>query len=394
MSQSDAAADARWLAPSVAAKIHAPSRADHPLWRSIPRDHATLLAELQQTRLVSQQRINRVRDLEQALDQALSCLEELRLKVQDQEVLEAQLAMTENFANVQQQAIAQLKQRLEQQQTVLDGQVAETRAREQAVWELQSALDAQQLQVVELSHEALTQQHQADHLRQQLAEAHSQIQALSASLAAHQQQSIQLELPIDSTYTRAADRQNLALTLRRTQAIAAERQTTIAALEKDLAIAQIKVEELEIQIAKHLKSQASWQQRCHELRTECDRYQARITDLEQEVFEMQEQIFQQAQQKSEYEAAVQHWKDRYLASQQQIAQFKALLDRALPPDATDLSFATHIPLTPALLELLNAIDMTAPSANPSEPKGIAPLSPLNQLELPEFLIRRRNYRVR
>ncbi|NJN87337.1 MAG: hypothetical protein HC881_14825 [Leptolyngbyaceae cyanobacterium SL_7_1] len=87
--------------------------------QAAPRDHATLWVELEQARSLNQQRVNRIYYLEQALDQALACLDELRERVQDQEVLEAQLALTEDFANVQQQAIVRLKQQLHQQQEKL-----------------------------------------------------------------------------------------------------------------------------------------------------------------------------------------------------------------------------------------------------------------------------------
>lgn len=53
--------------------------------------------------------VQRVCALQQALDQALSSLEDLRGQLQDQQWLEAQLAKTEKYANVQQQAIAYLQ---------------------------------------------------------------------------------------------------------------------------------------------------------------------------------------------------------------------------------------------------------------------------------------------
>ncbi|NER79630.1 MAG: hypothetical protein F6K42_08620 [Leptolyngbya sp. SIO1D8] len=58
--------------------------------------------------------VQRVCLLQQALDQALDSLEEMRGQVQDKQWIEAQLANTEKYANVQQQAIAQLKQHLAQ----------------------------------------------------------------------------------------------------------------------------------------------------------------------------------------------------------------------------------------------------------------------------------------
>jgi hypothetical protein len=58
--------------------------------------------------------VQRVCLLQQALDQALSSLEELRAQVKDKQWVETQLANTEKYANVQQQAIAQLKHQLSQ----------------------------------------------------------------------------------------------------------------------------------------------------------------------------------------------------------------------------------------------------------------------------------------
>lgn len=58
--------------------------------------------------------VQRVCALQQALDQALYSLTELRAQLQDQQWLESQLAKTEKYANVQQQAIAALKHQLHQ----------------------------------------------------------------------------------------------------------------------------------------------------------------------------------------------------------------------------------------------------------------------------------------
>ncbi len=71
--------------------------------------------ELRQAYIHNQQQSKRIHQLEQALDQALSYVDDLRQQVQDQQRLEEQLAMTEEYANVQQQAIIRLKQRLAEQ---------------------------------------------------------------------------------------------------------------------------------------------------------------------------------------------------------------------------------------------------------------------------------------
>ena len=58
--------------------------------------------------------VQRVCLLQHALDQALNSLNELKTQVQDKHWVESQLASTEKYANVQQQAIAHLKQELAQ----------------------------------------------------------------------------------------------------------------------------------------------------------------------------------------------------------------------------------------------------------------------------------------
>ncbi|MEM6591080.1 MAG: hypothetical protein AAGF66_00710 [Cyanobacteria bacterium P01_H01_bin.119] len=58
--------------------------------------------------------VKRVCQLQQALDQAMTSLHELRSRVASQDLVESQLAKTENFANAQQKAIAVLQAKLTQ----------------------------------------------------------------------------------------------------------------------------------------------------------------------------------------------------------------------------------------------------------------------------------------
>lgn len=73
---------------------------------------------MQQSNSLDFKLVQRVCLLQQALDQALSSLAELKAQVQDKQYVETQLANTEKFANVQQQAIAHLKQELAQFTTI------------------------------------------------------------------------------------------------------------------------------------------------------------------------------------------------------------------------------------------------------------------------------------
>ncbi|MBV9389236.1 MAG: hypothetical protein JOZ78_22680 [Chroococcidiopsidaceae cyanobacterium CP_BM_ER_R8_30] len=56
--------------------------------------------------------IERMNQLEQALEQSLASLHELRQKLTDQQLLETQLVATEEIANLQQQAINELQRQL------------------------------------------------------------------------------------------------------------------------------------------------------------------------------------------------------------------------------------------------------------------------------------------
>jgi DNA repair exonuclease SbcCD ATPase subunit len=69
---------------------------------------------MQQSHSLDFKLVQRVCLLQQALDQALGSLDELKAQVKDKQWVEAQLANTEKYANVQQQAIAHLKQQLAQ----------------------------------------------------------------------------------------------------------------------------------------------------------------------------------------------------------------------------------------------------------------------------------------
>lgn len=348
------------------------------------------LEEVEQLQISEQHYLNRIAQLEKALDQALVCLLDLRHKAQDRDILEAHLKMTEQFSHAQHQAIAQLKSQIQQQQQTLTEQTAALATQEQACLAMQAALSANQHQIAELQSQIEFHQTHLAQLQDALHQAHEQLEAPSHST---QQQLVQVaEGQLDAAHAALDEQQNLTLALRRTQTIAAERNMTIATLQKDLAIAQMKAEELETQLSIQIKLQARWQQSAQELEAERDEQHQRIVQLEQETVQMQEQIFQQARQAHEYEAAVQYWKDHYLSSQSQIAYFKELLNQAWPHPSPDAEFEGSIPVSPALLELLTAIHAAIVSET-AESTEVAPLSPsrFNTLDVPDFLVRRRNF---
>lgn len=394
------------------------------LWQ---REQEALMAELTELRSLTQEQVNRIRNLEQALDQSLKSLNELRLQVVDQEFLETQLASTEEISNVQQQAITRLKLQLTQQQQDLEAQLAETQERdltlqdllttleelaqaqqselerlraqiahdrvevqvyqgrlEKRLGDLQTAFNTQQQRVTELESQALSARVLSASLEVWLEEAQAQVQELAQQLLTdvasplqkHQTTLERLDIGLRQVRSALQDQHVLGGNLPESQSIHALAHRP---LEQELAIAQGKIEELEIQIAKQLTTEAMLQHACQELEAERDRQQLRLTDLERQTADMQEQILQQAQQASEYETAVQHWKDRYLKSAGQVQQLKALVEQVIPNPPHELA---------ELLAALQSTITTEPSR--SALLAVSPPNSNSQIDLPDFLLRRRN----
>jgi hypothetical protein len=379
----------------------------HPhLWE---QQYQALLAELAQAQHLAQKRLERIYQLEQALDESLASLQTLKLQVVDQQLLEAQLAATEETSNIQQQAIHQLKRQLTQQQQMVETQIQETQAREQTFQELltatevltqaqqvelerlrsqiahdwaegqahqvrlelqlvslQSTLSDQQQRVADLEAQVLSARSLAASLEVQLDEAQGQIQSLSQNLADRQASLTQLETELHQAYAALAEQQALITRLEQNQSANRDQNAAILSLNRELALAQARIEEL-IQ------------------------HQGRSTDLEKQTTEMQEQILKQAKQASEYEAAVQHWKDRCLASQDHALRLQELLTPLLAKlsnGAAEGSKAEVEALLGELLQSLRSPTMSDPA--PTPPKS-TPRS--TTVDLPEFLAkRRRSYR--
>lgn len=392
-------------------------------------DYQTLLDELAQAQVLDKERVARIYHLEQALDQALACLEELRLKVQDQNILEEQLVATEEFASVQQQAIARLKLQMAEQQQALEAQILETQQRDQAIQELlttietmtqaqqqeierlrlrisqdhqeaqshrsrigkqfqdlQLALESRHQRVSELESETLAARSLTASLQGQLEASQQQIRELSASLRQYRSSLAQLETQIEQTHVVLEERQNRAANLHRQQA-SSEQSSAMTTLQQDLAKALRQIEGLEEQLAQQTLNCTRLQQAQQEAEIERDRLQGRETLLEQQIAEMQEQILQQAQQVTEHETAIQYWKDRYATSQRQISHIRELVEQSLNELSLEDDAANAV-----VADLLMALQMIQPAMPPEhlEPLQVGlPLPRLGSVELPNFLVRRR-----
>jgi len=79
--------------------------------------------------------------------------------------------------------------------------------------------------------------------------------------------------------------------------------------------------------AKNISLQSVLEQSIRSLQNEYTASQNRIKDLETQIGELQEQILQQSAQAIEYEAAIQHWKEKCLIHQNHALQLSVALER-------------------------------------------------------------------
>jgi chromosome segregation ATPase len=394
----------------------------------VPADYQALLEELTLFQALDHDRVARIHQLEQALDEALVCLEEVRLQLKNQETLEFQLAATEEFSHVQQQAIARLKLQLAEQQQTIDTQLLETQQRDQAIQELmatietmtqaqqrelerlrsyitqdqvegknhrnileqqiqdlQTGLESRQHRISELESETLSARALTTSLREQLTTAQQQIKELSVRLQQHQADWTQLEAQLaeaQSERSHPLPAKGL-IPLSRSWSTS-EPGTALISLQQDVSRSHRRIETLENQLAQQARLQTRWQQGHQQLEEERDRLQTRVTTLEYQAAEMQEQILHQAQQATEYETAVQYWRDRHTTSQRQMTHLRERVEQALSQAGNDREESI-------LSELLDTLLKAAPSAGKEKEAAPTPL-PLPRFhtpELPDFLVRRR-----
>jgi chromosome segregation ATPase len=412
--------------------LHSQPKSAHPDEVGLtlaPADYQVLLEELKQAQTRDQERVTRIHQLEQALDQAMACLGDLRSQLNDQTVLEAQLATTEDYSHVQQQAIARLKLQLLEQQQILDAQQLETQQRDQAIqelmatietmtqsqqqelerlrscithdqvevqthrtlleqqiYELQTAIETRQQRIFELESETSSARALTATLREQLATAQQQTKELSVRLQQHQAEWTQLEsqlAEVQSERQSASPKLQAAVNLPLSRLLAAESATVLAALQQDLVRGHRRIETLENQLAQQSRLHARWQQGHQQLEEERDRLQTRVVTLEQQAAEMQEQILHQARQATEYETAVQYWKDRYVNHQRQFHRLQELAEQ-IPEFTNETSDS-------GLAEFLHLLAQTmATDEDETLPPPSIPLPKFSTPELPDFLVRRRD----
>ncbi len=281
-----------------------------------------LLDDLTHSMELIQHQADRIAQLERALDQTLIQVQDVRSQLVRQEWIEEQLAATEEFANVQQQAILHLKGRIagRSDELELPDPTPKTTGKSEPIATPSARLEVRYVQ------------------------AQQQIQALSQKLREESIQTAVLPEMTDAEREEAWWREQLA--------------------------------SLETELAKHLQTQAFLQQACSEMEQDREQDQRRILELENQSAEMQEQILRQAQQASEYEAAIQHWKDRFYQLQNQMLSILELYDQLSEPIPD--AIAAHL--------------AQLPQPTPSEQMQSLRRALPRRSDLPEFLQRRRGGR--
>lgn len=282
-----------------------------------------LLEDLTASMELIQHQADRIAQLERALDQTLVQVHDVRSQLVRQEWIEEQLAATEEFANVQQQAILHLKGRIDDRTSELLENVVETQL---------------------VANKADISATPSARLEVRYVQAQQQIQALSQKLREDSIQSTTLPEMTDAEREEAWWREQLVT--------------------------------LEAELAKHLQTQAFLQQACTEMEHDRDLDQRRILELGNQSAEMQEQILRQAQQYSEYEAAIQHWKDRFYQLQNQMLSILELYDQLSEP------------IPDAIANLLDSLPQPTVSEQMQSLRRALP----RRSDLPEFLQRRRGGR--
>ncbi len=349
--------------------------------------------------------LKRIRQLERALDQCQTYINELKSQLVDQAFLEAQLAATEEFSHIQKQAIMTLKGRESEQvqfdQTELDNlrqenmalaaqietvadqsesQSSEIESLREQIRQEQVALENVRDEAERLSTQKQLSQDAAVQETQQRIIAQTTADRLRASLREREVAIQSLETQLKQTHTTVAEQQEIIEALKTTGQRDSHKNQAIQNLSSTLLKAQTKIADLESKLSSAGVVQAQFRHSSQEYEAQTQTLQERSDQLEQQVAEMQEQILQQAQQASEFETAVQHWKDRCLDSEQTAAQMKHVLEHLLCDRNSNETLSEH-----QLENAIAEIAATLPATRFSETARKSPV-----LDLPSIMHRWRS----
>lgn len=259
----------------------------------------------------------------------------------------------------------------------LEQELAEMRSQHQTkcdqVTQLESALES-----VKLSQAQQEQQNAA--LAAQLAQAEATARSLQQVLDQHLSHNSELE-----TY-----QQKLIENLDTAEVKLMENNKSLHKVQAKLFEAIAQKDDLETQVVKHLANQAMLQQSLQNLDHDYANAQDRIQELEFQLIELQEHFLKQAGQASEYEAAVQHWKDQTMHHQRHAVQLSGALERLLQEkesqkatlevQQTEISQDTEAP---------EIVPVVASHSKSSFEPAIIVSKSHSRVDLPSFLVRQR-----
>lgn len=276
--------------------------------------------------------VQRVCLLQQALDQALNTLDELKQRVENHELLESQLAQTEEYANVQQKIITHLKHQLDQKnewqtqvlrnllagvQNMIEQQQLELERLRVRIHQSQSEVQDYLVRIKNYYQTAQSEQPLKPELA--LTSEVMVVRALIIGLSSQLQSAQQHIRELDTSLTR------YQVNFARMQADQEEPDAAqpLPPLLSDsledwaddpIALLQIikaqqqKLQELDGELSEQFRQQTHLKYRCQELAAERDHFKRQTLDYQQENEGLREQILSQASQADEYEAAIHYWR--------------------------------------------------------------------------------------
>lgn len=196
---------------------------------------ATETETMQPAETCQQEHLERIGQLEQALEQSLTSSNELRQMLRDQHLLENQLAATEEIANLQQQVINELKQRLVQQQQSVDMQSFQTRLH-YVYRELERERDSALERLTQFEEQTVSLQEQLLQQSQQVREYEATVQYWKEQYLESLQIALQLKKAIEELALNCTNELTELLTTVQSQTIVTDRALVVPKLPSPLKI--------------------------------------------------------------------------------------------------------------------------------------------------------------
>jgi DNA repair exonuclease SbcCD ATPase subunit len=301
----------------------------------------------------------RITQLEQALYQCQLYIDELKKKLVDQEFLEEQLATTESFSHIQKQAIETLKSQVGDQKTLhseLENLKQQLHLVNSQYREAEVTAQLREAEFSSLKLQMLQSQADLDRVKDKNQQLKAQLESQQISMVQETQQRIiaqktaerlradlnkrdasvrSLESKLKQAETMLSQREDIIAALKNRNSPDSQKDQFIQGLSSTLLKAQRQITDLENDLSNQSILQVQLQHSTHELEQDSKLTQARSEQLEQQVNDLQEQVLRQAQQSSEYETAVQHWKTRCLEAEDWTSQVAKLWEGQNPQQLSD-----------------------------------------------------------